>query len=127
VFALRLWERREIQLYSPQIALDILLHTTVATRRDQPAKIKHIHLAIGYSEDRVREIIKDLVANNFLELVRDQLDGRSKLVIPTAKTADILGKYIERARKTFAEPNKLQMAADKVQLCTCQNNALTSY
>ena len=96
LLSVRSWERGQVPLCQPQIALDILLHTSLCAARGQPAKMKEIHLAIGYSQDRIREIVKELIAGGWLALTRDESDGRAKLALPTTKCIALMGDYKSR-------------------------------
>lgn len=58
--------------------------------------MKEIHLAVGYSQDRIREVVRELIAGDWLGCTRDNRDGLSRLVYPTAKALDLLEAYMQR-------------------------------
>lgn len=96
LLSMRSWERQNVPLYQPQIALDILLHSSACAAKGQPAKIKDIHLAIGHSQDRIREIIRELVNGDWLIPERDKHDGRARRVLPSPKCLSLLENYRSR-------------------------------
>jgi len=98
LLALRAWERGHIPLHAPQISLDILLQVAASAARHQPARMKDLHLAIGYSQDRIREVVHHLVADDWIELTADARDGRSKFLKPTARALRLLEDYRAQLR-----------------------------
>ena len=93
LLSIRSWERSRIPLHAPQISLDILLHVAASVARRQPARMKDLHHAIGYSQDRIREVVHQLAADDWIELIADARDGRSRFVQPTAKALRLLEEY----------------------------------
>jgi len=90
---MRAWEREHIPLPSPQISLDVLLLAASRDSENGDVQVKNFHLALKHSEDRVREIIKSLVADGWLRMDEHSDDGRVKLVRPTDKLMLLLGEY----------------------------------
>jgi hypothetical protein len=93
LLSIRSWERSHIPLHAPQISFDILLHVAASVARHRPARMKELHLAIGYSQDRIREVVHQLAADDWIELIADARDGRSRFVQPTAKALRLLEDY----------------------------------
>lgn len=105
VLSLRNWERTEIPFFSPQISLDVLLHVSAAALRNELAKVKDVHLAIGHSQDRIREVMKQLADNDWIELLPNARDGRSRIVVPTDKSLNLLDNYRKRLISELTDKN----------------------
>lgn len=96
----RWWEREHIPLYSPQISFDLLLFIAdVENSKTQP-KAKDIHLAVGFSQDRVRDVLKTLKSTNWIEFQTDPKDARVRRVRLSEKGRRLLdecrNQYIKR-------------------------------
>lgn len=96
VLTLRSWEKRRIPFFTPQIGLDVLLYVGACALNNNSAKIKEIHLALGYSQDRIREVTKQLAEDGWIEIAKHNGDGRSKSVKPTDKAIKLLEEYQSR-------------------------------
>lgn len=113
MLSLREWERTQIPLFAPQIALDVLLHVAACSAQGRTVKMKEIYLAVGYSQDRIREVVKELIAGDWLSCIRDHRDGRSRLVVATAKALDLLEAYM---RRMAGELDRLRHLAPEVEV-----------
>lgn len=99
LLALRKWEKDNIPLLSPQIALDILLFCTAAMGVREPAPTKEFHLMTGHSKDRVREVMKELSEQGLIRCVPDARDARVRRVVPTDAGLQLIEEY----RKSHVE------------------------
>lgn len=97
------WERDHVPMPAPQISLDILLFAASRDGSNGDVQVKNFHLALNHSEDRVREIIKQLVADEWLRFEVHNEDGRVKLVRPTEKLLIMLGEYERSLREILNE------------------------
>lgn len=98
---LRAWEREHIPLLTPLISLDVLLLAASHDGARGALPVKTFHLALMHSQDRVREVIKHLVEDDWLRLDEDGSDGRVKSVRPTEKLMIMLDEYERSAREMF--------------------------
>lgn len=93
ILALRKWERNFVPLFTPQIALDILLFAAAAESAGTLASMKDFYLALGHSKDRTREVARSLLASQWIALSPDMRDARVKRVSLTDKGRDLLRQY----------------------------------
>ncbi len=89
----RAWERQQLPLFKPQIAFDIILYCTLYAARNTPACTKDFHLAIGSSQDRVRQVLKELARDGWIYSLPDPLDARVRRIVPSAKALAMLDDY----------------------------------
>jgi DNA-binding MarR family transcriptional regulator len=90
---LRKWEKDNIPLLSPQIALDILLYSAASIGDGGPSSAKEFHLVIGHSKDRVREIMRDLIEQGLLRDMPDARDARVRRIVPTEAGLHLIDEY----------------------------------
>ena len=93
LLALRKWEKDNIPLLSPQIALDILLFSAAAMGVREPAPTKEFHLVTGHSKDRVRELMRELIDQGLLCDMPDSQDARVRRIVPTEAGLQLIGEY----------------------------------
>lgn len=90
---LRKWERKNLPMFAPQIAVDVLLHCAAATVYGEFAAAKDFHLVTGHSKDRVREILQQLIDQGFICYLVDPRDTRVRRVMLTPRGAVLMEKY----------------------------------
>jgi hypothetical protein len=90
---IREWERANLPMNQPQIALDILIYGQLAGYEFGDAGMKDLHLNIQHSEDRVREVRKNLIMNGWLAIDPHGVDGRSKCIRPTPRLTSLFEEY----------------------------------
>lgn len=56
-----------------------------------PVRVKELYLTLDYSEARVSEVLRELVATGWLISARHPTDGRMKCVYPSAATLGLMG------------------------------------
>ncbi len=100
---LRAWERERIPSLTPLISVDVLLLAASRDGVDGPSSIKLFHLALNYSQDRIREVIRKLVEDGWLRIEHYDGDGRVKCVRPTEKLITMLAEYECNVREMFEE------------------------
>lgn len=93
LMALRKWERENLPMFSPQIAMDVLLHCASSALYDEPAATKEFYLTTGYSKDRLREIAQQLIDQGLVCYLIDPQDTRVKRVMLTPKGALLVDRY----------------------------------
>lgn len=98
---LREWERSHVPMFAPQIALDIILYAVANMGVGRLARTKDFHLAIGNSQDRVREVMRFLENDGWIRSEADASDARLKRIAPSKKSIDLVASYQER----FSEPH----------------------
>lgn len=91
----RRWERANIPFASPQIAFDIALYATVVRLEKQKVSAKTVHLTVGHSADRVREVLLNLEADGWVAKVPHHDDGRIKLIEATDKLVMLMNDYAD--------------------------------
>lgn len=96
----RRWEKAHIPFASPQIALDIALYAMAARLENQAIASKTVHLTVGYSPDRVREVLMSLEAEGWISKVPHRHDGRIRLIEATDKLMALMLKY-EQVKRSF--------------------------
>lgn len=108
LMTLRKWERENLPMFSPQIAVDVLLHCAASALYDEPAASKEFHLATGHSKDRVREIVQQLIDQGIVCYLVDPRDTRVKRVMLTPRGAALVENY----RRELVECVGADAAAD---------------
>ena len=64
----------------------------VASRPEpDPVRVKDLHLMLDYSEARVSEVLRSLVADDWVLSVRSNADRRTKCLHASTKTKQMLG------------------------------------
>jgi len=92
----RKWERGNIPFLSPQIALDIAVYAAALRLEQRQMPSKNVHLTVGHSPDRVREVISELVADGWIERSADPRDRRIRLIRATDRLLDLMGAYAQQ-------------------------------
>lgn len=89
---LRSWERQHMPMAGSTIASDIVL---LALARDDgdAARVKDFHLSLHYSEDRVSQVLKELVRDGWLAMERDDDDRRMRKVHASDRLRLLFGEY----------------------------------
>lgn len=89
---LRSWERQHMPMAGSIIAGDIVL---LALARDDgdAARVKDFHLSLHYSEDRVSQVLKELVREGWLTMERDEDDRRMRKVHASDRLVLLFGEY----------------------------------
>lgn len=67
-----------------------MLYLVTARSSEQPIRVKDLHLALGYSEARVRQILHALADDGWLMIDRHGEDGRMRSLRHTERTAKVL-------------------------------------
>lgn len=93
LLARRIWERERFPLFKPQIALDIILYSTLQSERGSPACAKDFHIAIGSSPDRVRQVLNQLEHDGWIRSFADRQDARLRRIVPTARALEMVEEY----------------------------------
>lgn len=104
--ALRQWERNCVPFCSPQIALDIALYATAAKLRNHFIVSKSVHLTVGYSADRVREVVADLVSGGWILKTQHPSDKRVRVLEATDKLMRLMSEYEKRIRLRLSQSNR---------------------
>lgn len=100
VLKLREWERSRVPMFAPQIALDVILYAVANLSSGQLARTKDFHLAIGNSQDRVREVMRFLENDGWIRSEADPTDARLKRIAPCQKSIDLVATYQERVSQS---------------------------
>ena len=89
---LRSWERQHMPMAGSIIAGDIVL---LALARDDgdAARVKDFHLSLHYSEDRVSQVLKELVRDGWLTMERDDSDRRMRKVHASDRLVLLFREY----------------------------------
>lgn len=89
---LRSWERQHMPMTGSIIAGDIVL---LALARDDgdAARVKDFHLSLHYSEDRVSQVLKELVRDGWLIMERDEKDRRMRKVHASDRLVLLFDEY----------------------------------
>lgn len=88
LFVVHGWMRQNLPFGTSSVAVDIALFALSRMEQGRPAYVKDFHLALGYSEDRVSELLRELTDSGWLVLRRDGGDGRLRQVLPTERLID---------------------------------------
>lgn len=96
--AVRKWERANVPFLSPQIALDIAIYAAALRLEQRQLPSKNVHLTVGHSADRVREVISELVAEGWIERIVHPSDRRIRLIRATDKLLDLMNDYAHQTR-----------------------------
>lgn len=100
---LRSWEKEFVPFSSPQIALDIALYATAARLKNRLVVSKSVHLTVGYSSDRVREVLGALVADGWIEKTEHPSDRRIRLIQASDKLVDLMSEYKKQSRSCIGD------------------------
>lgn len=100
--ALRKWERSYLPMFTPQIALDILLYAAAMEASGCLASAKDFHLALGHSKDRTREVSQCLLSSQWIRCTSDSRDARVRRVSLTDRGKDLLWGYQRECAVTIA-------------------------
>ena len=89
---LRSWERQHLPMTGSIIAGDVVL---LALARDEgdAARVKDFHLSLHYSEDRVSQVLKELVREGWLTVERDEDDRRMRKVHASDRLLLLFDEY----------------------------------
>ena len=98
---LRAWEQEHLPYSNSLIARDVILFALARQNSNNLISIKEFHLTLGYSEDRVGEVIKKFTNDGWLAVYKHQDDGRNKIVYPTARLIDLFEEYESIFYKIF--------------------------
>ena len=90
---LRQWEQDNLPHQNSMIARDIMVLVLAKYSSGTPLTIKDVHLTLGYSEDRVGEMIKQFTKDGFLIVEKDINDRRIKTVKPNHKLISLFEEY----------------------------------
>lgn len=86
LLAIRSWERKTLPMANSLMAAEVLyLITGKATQ--EPIRVKDLHLALGYSEARVRQILHALADGGWLSIDRHGDDARMRSLRHTERTS----------------------------------------
>jgi hypothetical protein len=99
----RRWEKRNIPFASPQIALDIALYATAARLEGQPIASKTVHLTVGYSADRVREVLMELERGGWISKLPHRRDRRIRLIEATDKLVALMLRFEDIKRAALSQ------------------------
>lgn len=102
--AVRRWERNFVPFSSPQIALDIALYATASRLQNRFIVSKSVHLTVGHSVDRVREVVMELVSGGWLAKVPHPIDRRIRLLEATDKLVQLMSEYEKCSRTRHNQP-----------------------
>ena len=91
--AVRGRELANLSPHQPQIALDILIYSQLAGSDFPDAGMKDLHLNIQHSEDRVREVRKNLIKNGWMDIDAHGVDGCSKCIRPAPRLISLFEEY----------------------------------
>lgn len=89
---LRSWERQNMPMAGSIIAGDIVL-LALAREDGDAARVKDFHLSLHYSEDRVSQVLKELVRDGWLTMERDEADRRMRKVYASDQLRLLFGEY----------------------------------
>lgn len=89
------------------IAGDIVL---LALARDDgdAARVKDFHLSLHYSEDRVSQVLKELVRDGWLTMERDEDDRRMRKVHASDRLRLLFGEYRRFLFEMLADPEQVR-------------------
>ncbi len=88
------WTKGNVPFFGPQISLDIIIWLMTEGRDLRHSNLKNLHLAIGYSQDRTREVLRHLEMGGWVRIENSQRDGRSKHLVPTEKLDQLVQQII---------------------------------
>lgn len=89
LLAIRSWERRNLPLANSLMAAEILYLVT-AKAGAELVRVKDLHLALGYSEARVRQVLHSLSDGGWIAIERHGDDARMRSLSHTEQTATTL-------------------------------------
>ena len=109
LLALRRWERDNAPIPNSSIASEIVYLVASRSSRN-PLQVKDIYLALGYSEARTSEVLRELVAKGWLNLRPGPTDRRTKIVQASRRSLLLLGSL--RSGKILDEMKASFVAGD---------------
>lgn len=89
----RQWGRSQSNVLNSQIGLDIAIYASALRLEGRSVPTKTIHLSIGYSIDRVREVLHDMTAQGLIEKAVDPADRRIRRIQATDKLLSLMRDY----------------------------------
>lgn len=99
--SLRKWTRENLPFLNSQIALDIAIFATSLKLDNQVMAAKSFHLAVGYSADRVREVVSDLVAGGWMLRTAHPRDKRIRFLEASDTLVALMASYERAAREAL--------------------------
>lgn len=101
--AIRRWERNFVPFSSPQIALDIALYATASKLKNRFVSSKSVHLTVGHSADRVREVLTELISGGWIAKTQHPHDKRIRLIEATDRLIALMLEYEKCTRTRLGE------------------------
>jgi hypothetical protein len=89
---LRRWGRTNLPDSDSNVAFDILLFA-LSRSPSGGAEMKDFYLSLNYSKDRVSELVRELVADGWLEIRQPDDDRRVRVVCATSQLQDVFLSY----------------------------------
>ena len=86
------------------IAGDIVL-LALAREDGDAARVKDFHLSLHYSEDRVSQVLKELVRDGWLTMQRDDADRRMRKVYASERLRILFTEYQRYLLELIAQPS----------------------
>jgi len=90
----RQWQRQIIPIQGSGVAIDVAFYLLTKSP-SSVTLVKEIHLALGYSEDRVGVIVKSLSSSGLVQINKQGGDKRTRNVSATDGLNALLDEYIE--------------------------------
>ncbi len=94
LLAIRSWERKNLPMANSLMAAEVIYLITSNAAAD-PVRVKDLHLTLGYSEARVRQILHALAEDGWLSVERHGIDGRMRSIRHTKRTEWVLSLALE--------------------------------
>lgn len=91
--SIRAWEDRQLPMSQSRIAFDLFLLLFEAFRRPREMSLKVVVNSLNYSERGIRYVLDQFIDDRWCELKRHQLDGRTRLIVPTEKLVAVAHEY----------------------------------
>src|SRR5688572_19807364 len=85
-----------------KIAGDIVL-LALAREDGDAARVKDFHLTLQYSEDRVSQVLKELVRDGWLSMERDEADRRMRKVHASDRLRLLFDEYQRSLRELVTD------------------------
>ena len=101
---LRSWERQNMPMSGSIIAGDIVL-LALAREDGDAARVKDFHLSLHYSEDRVSQVLKELVRDGWLAMERDEADRRMRKVHASDRLRLLFDEYQRFLLELLGQPS----------------------
>ncbi len=90
----RQWQRQIIPIQGSGVAIDVAFYLLTKSP-SSITLVKDIHLALGYSEDRVGVVVKSLSHSGLVYINKQRDDKRTRNVSATERLHALLDDYIE--------------------------------